>query len=515
MNNSSTYSYFAMNNNSDDEKDNETTKDEIYHWTIYDFANSPMSSPIFAFVLPLLLERLATQNVCSRPEITCDNDGDPLNGEKKYLDVLNITPTTFSFLVIGISVLCQTLSFISFGACADYGNKRKKYLLITSIVGSILTMFYIVCIQHQLWWFGGLLTIFVIVFYGLSTIYYNSFLPLMVRSHPLYLTHKRNKSSDLIQVEDQLNNEISARGYMLGYVGALIITIIIGPIFFFFPHEDIWSDNGLTWALIISILISGIWWFVFTLISAHGLKNREGPELNTTDNIIVFSWKRTYFSLKSLKQFPQLAKFIIAFFLYSDAYATIASTGILYARTELNTPIEILYILIIQLTIVSIVGNYLFVMIQKKYNLNSQMIIIIQLISFLMICIYGIIFLNKHFISLFIFGLIYGLIIGAIQSFSRSLFSQLIPHGFESQYYSFYAITDKGSNILGSFVIALLSQYTSLKYGFIYVIVLILISIPIMYTIDNKKITESESNIEIEINSSDSSTENSLETVVF
>jgi len=518
----SNLSYTSMNNKATESAEGlgvddieVTTVDEIKRWTFYDFANSPMSSPIFSFVLPLLLERLATQNVCSRIDIECDNDGDPLNGEEKYLDVLNITPNTFSFLVIGVSVFFQTLSFISFGACADYGNKKKKYLLITSVSGSLITFLYILCIDHNLWWLVGVLTIIVIILFGLSTIYYNAFLPLMVRSHPDYLYEKKfNNQLKLLKIEDELSNRISAQGYMLGYVGALIITIIIGPIFIFFPHKDIWSDNGLTWSLIISIIISGLWWLIFSLYSISGLKTRKGKDMETNENIIIFSWKRTYNTLRNLKKFPQIGKFIIAFFLYSDAYSTIASTGVLYARTELDVSIKILYFLIIEVTIISIVGNYLFIVIQKKYNLDSRCIIIIQLSAFLIICVYGLFFLNSHVISIFIFGLIYGLIIGAIQSFSRSLFTQLIPPGYEAQFFSFFSITDKGSNILGSFVIALLSQYTSLKYGFIYVIFIIIISLPFLFKIDMHAMLDEDSDEElIEKSMIEIDSNNSLESI--
>jgi len=48
--------------------------------------------------------------------------------------------------------------------------------------------------------------------------------------------------------------------------------------------------------------------------------------------------------------------------------------------------------------------------------------------------------------EIFIFGTVYGLMIGAVQSFSRSLFSSMIPSGFECTFFGLYEVTDKGSS---------------------------------------------------------------------
>ena len=46
--------------------------------------------------------------------------------------------------------------------------------------------------------------------------------------------------------------------------------------------------------------------------------------------------------------------------------------------------------------------------------------------------------------EMFILGVPFGLQIGSIQAFSRSTFAELIPKGYEAEFYSFYAITDRG-----------------------------------------------------------------------
>jgi len=58
----------------------------------------------------------------------------------------------------------------------------------------------------------------------------------------------------------------------------------------------------------------------------------------------------------------------------------------------------------------------------------------------------------------------------------RTLFVKLIPSGCESQFFSLYEISDKGSSWIGPIVLAVISQYVSIRYGFLYIIGVLIIS---------------------------------------
>jgi MFS-type transporter involved in bile tolerance (Atg22 family) len=63
----------------------------------------------------------------------------------------------------------------------------------------------------------------------------------------------------------------------------------------------------------------------------------------------------------------------------------------------------------------------------------------------------------SHTISaeIYVFGAFFGLQLGSIQSYSRTLFSQLIPEGHEAEFFAFFEITDKGSSWLGPLVVSM------------------------------------------------------------
>ncbi|MCW2641056.1 MAG: transporter, partial [Dactylosporangium sp.] len=66
----------------------------------------------------------------------------------------------------------------------------------------------------------------------------------------------------------------------------------------------------------------------------------------------------------------------------------------------------------------------------------------------------------KQPLSFMALGLLLGLVLGGSQALSRSLFSQLIPHGKEAAYFGIYEISDKGTSWLGPLLFGLAYQLT-------------------------------------------------------
>ena len=481
-----------------------TTKREIKYWYLYDFANSVFVTPSLAMFIPILLDILTTQEACSNlydnsnGQKICDENGHYLN-EILYVNigVIKITPHSFAFAVIGLSVFFQAIFFVSFGSYADYGKTKKNFLIINTIIGSITAMLFVFCYEKHYWFIVGCLTIIANIFFGLSIVFYNAYLPLLVRNHEDYIN--ANTDDQKMKVEDNLSNDISTWGYIYGYFGSLIATILTFVIIVFYPNTtNRYDDKNTNISICLCIGFTGIWWLVFGLIGIYGLQEREGDKFPDNQNAILFSWRRTYSTIKLLKNHREIRIFMISYFLYSDAYSTISACGVLYAKSELNISQLILTILLLEVTITSIIGNFLFLRIQRKFGISTKCIITFHLISYLLLSIFGLFFLTG-IVPLLIFGFIHGILIGAVQSFSRTLFVQLIPTGMESQFFSLYEISDKGSSWIGPIVLAIISQFISIRYGFIYIIGILFISTIILQYVDVSKNFENRDKMAQEI----------------
>ena len=79
----------------------------------------------------------------------------------------------------------------------------------------------------------------------------------------------------------------------------------------------------------------------------------------------------------------------------------------------------------------------------------------------------------------------YGLAMGPMQGFSRTLFGSLIPRGNESAFFSLYEVTNKGSSFLGPLVLGAVAQGTgSMRLGLIYSIIMIALPLMALSSVD-------------------------------
>ena len=82
---------------------------------------------------------------------------------------------------------------------------------------------------------------------------------------------------------------------------------------------------------------------------------------------------------------------------------------------------------------------------------------------------------------------IHGFVMGGLSSFCRSFYSVLIPPGSEAAFYALYAVTDKGSSVIGPAVVGRIVDATgSVRMGFWFLAVLVVLPIPLMWWVDTE-----------------------------
>jgi UMF1 family MFS transporter len=143
----------------------------------------------------------------------------------------------------------------------------------------------------------------------------------------------------------------------------------------------------------------------------------------------------------------------------------------------------------------AIIGVFFFHTIQRLFRVSTKAMLIVILILLAIIPAYGIIgFWTEDFgihkkIELYIIGCYYGAMLGTIQSYSRVVYSELIPPGYESEFFSMYQITDKGGSWIGPVFVALLTDMPGgdIRYGFIFLLGMMLVALPLLWKVDVKK----------------------------
>ena len=100
---------------------------------------------------------------------------------------------------------------------------------------------------------------------------------------------------------------------LYGYIGGVLCLFVSLAI------AILAESFGLTWhkALVLVMVIMGVWWIIFGLPLFLCVRERENPPLPNAENplsYIVFSWERTYESFCNVSLMPHTFRFMIAFF---------------------------------------------------------------------------------------------------------------------------------------------------------------------------------------------------------
>ncbi|KAK9452353.1 vacuole effluxer Atg22 like-domain-containing protein [Limtongia smithiae] len=303
-----------------------------------------------------------------------------------------------------------------------------------------------------------------------------------------YFDHQTKYEESEVAVE--VSSRLSGLGVASGYMSAFVVQSL-GIAF-------VAATGSSMMSIRIVLMAIGIWWLAFSVPTALFMRPRPGPKLHMGEHespmvrYVSYGWKTLWHTAKEVRKLRDVGLYLTGWFILSDSATTINATSILFARTELHmSPASLAAVGIITM-IFGIVGAILFSRYAQHYlNMPPNRIIALIAAITAIIPAYGLFgFMTNaiglhHAWEIYVLAAIYGISLGGMSSVCRSVFSMLIPPGKESTFFSLYAVTDKGSSIVGPTVTAMITDRThNIRYTFYFLFILLLTSIPIFYCMD-------------------------------
>lgn len=222
----------------------------------------------------------------------------------------------------------------------------------------------------------------------------------------------------------------------------------------------------------------------------------SGKQRRTWPKYISYAWRSLGRTVLRARHLRDMIFFLCAWFLLSDSIATVSGTAVLFAKTQLEMGPAALAGINVIVTICGVCGAFSWSHLSRYFNAKPTQTIIACICLFEMIPLYGLLGFVPAIKQLGVFGLqqpwemyplgaVYGVVLGGLSSYCRSLFGELIPPGFEAAFYALYAITDKGSSVFGPAIVGLITQrYGEIRPAFVFLAVLIFIPLPLMMLVD-------------------------------
>jgi UMF1 family MFS transporter len=135
----------------------------------------------------------------------------------------------------------------------------------------------------------------------------------------------------------------------------------------------------------------------------------------------------------------------------------------LFGKKELGIDTSKLIIIILLINVVAIFGAYLFSRLSEKIGNIKTLKITIVIWGFICLAAY-LLDAKSEFIDIqfYVLGGTIGMVLGAIQSLSRSTYSKLLPETEDhATYFSFFDVTEKISIVVGTFVFGFVAAITN------------------------------------------------------
>lgn len=396
------------------------SKKVINGWAMYDWANSVYNLVITTTFFPIYYTEMTKVS--------------PFNGEVHFWGRTYVNTALYNYaLAFTYLIVAITLPILS--SIADYKGNKKMFMQVFCTLGAVACSclyfftpenfdFGIICMMLAA--FG---------FYS-SLVFYNSYLP------------------EIAAEKDR--DRVSAKGFSYGYIGSVLMQLTGFALVLFwnkipFLHS---AGDAVRW----TFLLVGVWWVGFAQITFNRLpksipSERFGQKRNFISGGFI-ELKKVFFQMIKM---PVLKRFLFAFFFYNMGVQTVMLAATIFGSKVLNLPSTNLIVIIVIIQLVAIPGAYLIAKLSGKYgNLQALIGVVIFWVG---ICIAA--YYMKTAIHFYILGIAVGLVMGGIQSLSRSTYSKLMPITNDTaSFFSFYDVTEKIAIVIGLTAFGFIEEIT-------------------------------------------------------
>ena len=378
-------------------------KYKVFLWLLFDFANTSFSVMMVTFAFPLYFK-----NVICKGEPS----GDALWGFSVSLSMLLV------------AVISPVL-----GAAADYSGKRKRFLLFFTLISVIATAL--------LSFSGPGMVVAAIILFILANMGFEGGIV-------FYDAYLKELASD------KSIGRVSGYGFAMGYLGALAILLLVQPLL---SKGIVLSNMSNVQS---SFFVAAIFFALFAaplfLVLRDEKKEKRAP---FSLALLSRSIREVKFTVQHIMHYPDLARFLLAYFFYNDAILTVIAFSSIYAQNTLGFTTEelIFFFMLVQTT--AIAGSIIFGFVTDK--IGPKRTIVITLIIWFVVVVSAIFADSKELF--FYTGMLAGMSMGSSQAASRSMMTRLTPQEHVTEFFGFYDGTfGKASAVVGPFLFGLVSS---------------------------------------------------------
>jgi len=471
------------------------SKRVINGWAMYDWANSVYNLVITTTFFPIYFTKATAHHFRS--------DSIPFLG-------LHVNSSSLYSFALAAAYLVIALLYPVLTSIADTRGNKKRFMQFFCYMGamgcSALFLFD-----------GGNVGLGVLCFilasmgYVGSQVFYNAYLP------------------EIAAPEDQ--DRVSAKGFSYGYIGSVLMQLIGFAIVMLMPERPFLS-------LRLNFLLVGLWWAGFAQMTFAVLP-KAAREIPVATNVFKVGFAEVRKVYAEVKKLAVLRRYLRGFFFYSIGVQTVMTVATLFGSVLLKLDDTKLIVTIVLVQLVAILGATWMSKLSARFG-NIR--VLMGVVAFwILICVSAFITAGqaehlkpfhdtiaglqqqkedlearkgqmtaeafdsadasvlaeisrwRHDLephqqpieySFYMLALGVGLVMGGIQSLSRSTYSKLMPPTKDTaSYFSYYDLTEKIAIVIGMFTFGFVSQITgTMKNAIVFLIVFFIVGLVFLFS---------------------------------
>ena len=419
-----------------------SSKKVINGWAMYDWANSAYNLVVTSTIFPAYYDAITTTS-------------DKVGSVSHIVSFLGIQIESASLYNYAIAFAYLIIALISpiLSSIADYKGNKKSFMKFFCYLGglSCCTLFWFDKTNLPL---GIISCILAAIGFCGSLVFYNAYLPEIA--------------------SDKEQDDVSAKGFAYGYIGSVILQLIC---FIFVMRKPFGMTDGF--AAQLSFMMVGIWWMGFAQITFKRLPKGTPIGNDLQHSILVNGFHELKKVWHQAKGLPVLKKYLCSFFFYSMGVQTVMLAATLFGSQVLKLETSKLIICILLIQIVAIGGAYLMAKLSDKFG-NFKVLMFVVVI-WILVCIAA--YYTTTGTQFYFLATIVGLVMGGIQSLSRSTYARIMPETKDTaSFFSFYDVTEKIAIVIGMFSFGFIQQLTgNMRYSIIALILFFFIGFILLW----------------------------------
>ncbi len=369
-----------------------------------------------------------------------------------------LTLNTFRLgLANSIASLVVALSAPVLGAIADSGGHKKRFLITTAFLGSLM-MLALHFVGMGQWQWAWLLFVTASVCYWWGNVFGDSMLVSVAEPGKLDMT--------------------SAIGYFAGYLGGGLF-LVLGVAMSLKPQWFGLTDAVAAVRMI--LILTAVWWVMFSLPLLLWVPEPYKPVQKTSlGKSVSAGFRQLAETFRHVRAYKPVFMFLIAYWVYIDGVNTVIQMAVDYGKAiGFSTTVLILAVLMVQF--IGVPAAILFGRLGER--IGPKIAIFIGLATYVVVSVFAA-FMQYSWEFFVLAGLV-GLVQGGVQLLSRSYYARLVPHERAGEFFGFYNMLGEFAAIIGPFMIGFVSYMTgSPRLSILSVILLFVVGAVLLARVD-------------------------------